>query len=48
VRARAATGPERERLWQQWAAVDHDLDAYAARRQVETPVVIFEPRDNTA
>lgn len=45
VWARAAAGPERERLWQRWAAVDHDLDAYAARREVETPVVIFEPRD---
>lgn len=44
VRARAAAGPERERLWQRWANVDHDLDAYAARRAIETPVVIFEPR----
>jgi F420H(2)-dependent quinone reductase len=48
VRARAATGQERERLWQRWAAVDHDLDAYAARRAVDTPVVIFEPRHDTA
>ena len=44
VRARAATGEERERLWQRWAAVDQDLDAYAARRSVETPVVVFQPR----
>jgi F420H(2)-dependent quinone reductase len=48
VRARAATGSERERLWQRWAAVDHDLDAFAARRQVETPVVVFEPRERAA
>ena len=48
VRARAATGSERDRLWQRWAAVDHDLDAFAARRQIETPVVVFEPRDDTA
>ncbi len=47
VRVRVATGQERERLWQRWAAVDHDLDALAARRAVETPVVIFEPRDGT-
>jgi F420H(2)-dependent quinone reductase len=45
VRAHAATGEERERLWQRWAAVDHDLDAYAARRVAVTPVVVFEPRD---
>jgi F420H(2)-dependent quinone reductase len=48
VRARAADGQERERLWQRWAAVDHDLDAYAARRVAVTPVVVFEPRDDTA
>lgn len=45
VRARAAAGQERDRLWQRWAAVDHDLDAYAARRVIDTPVVILEPRD---
>jgi F420H(2)-dependent quinone reductase len=44
VRAHAVTGEERERLWRRWAAVDHDLDVYAARRRVETPVVVFEPR----
>jgi F420H(2)-dependent quinone reductase len=47
VRARAAVGAERDRLWQRWAAVDEDLDAYAARRSVETPVVVFEPRGGT-
>jgi F420H(2)-dependent quinone reductase len=45
VRAHAATGAERDRLWARWAAVDHDLDAYAAMRSVETPVVVLEPRD---
>jgi F420H(2)-dependent quinone reductase len=47
VRARAATGEERERLWQRWASVDLDLDAYAGRRSTDTPVVILEPRDGT-
>jgi len=45
VHARAAEGEERERLWKRWADVDHDLDAYAAMRSVETPVVVFEPRE---
>ena len=43
VRARAAAGEERERLWARWASVDADLDAYAASRSTETPVVVFEP-----
>jgi deazaflavin-dependent oxidoreductase (nitroreductase family) len=45
VRARAAGGEERDRLWQRWAAVDPKLDAYAARRATETPVVVLEPAD---
>jgi deazaflavin-dependent oxidoreductase (nitroreductase family) len=40
-----ATGAERERLWQLWAEVDHDLDGYAALRSTVTPMVVFEPRD---
>lgn len=48
VRARAATGEERERLWQRWGAINADLDAYAGRRSTETPVVVLEPRDGTA
>lgn len=44
VHARAATGDERDRLWQRWGEVDEGLDAYAARRSVVTPVVVFEPR----
>jgi deazaflavin-dependent oxidoreductase (nitroreductase family) len=44
VRAHAATGEERERLWQLWATVDQGLDQYAALRATVTPVVVFEPR----
>ena len=42
VRARAASGEERDRLWQRWFEVEPDLGAYAARRATETPVVVFE------
>lgn len=45
VRARAALGEERERLWRRWAEIDVGLDSYAARRSVETPVVVFDDRD---
>jgi hypothetical protein len=48
VRARAAAGEKRDRLWQRWVAVDPKLDAYAGRRSTETPVVVFEPRNGTA
>ncbi len=44
VRGRAAVGAERERLWQQWRAIDKNLDGYAARRPVETAVVVLDPR----
>jgi F420H(2)-dependent quinone reductase len=44
VRARRATGEERDRLWQRWATVNKDLDAYAGRRSTETPVIVLEPR----
>jgi deazaflavin-dependent oxidoreductase (nitroreductase family) len=43
VKARAAHGAERERLWSRWREIDKNLDAYAARRTTETAVVIFEP-----
>jgi F420H(2)-dependent quinone reductase len=43
VRAHAAVGDERERLWQRWREVDQGLDAFAARRTTETPVVVLEP-----
>ena len=45
VRARRVEGAERERLWQKWAEVDEGLDGYASAHSVETPVVVFEPRD---
>jgi deazaflavin-dependent oxidoreductase (nitroreductase family) len=44
VTGRAAQGEERERLWDRWRDLDKDLDAYAARRSMETAVVVFEPR----
>jgi deazaflavin-dependent oxidoreductase (nitroreductase family) len=43
VRARRAEGDERERLWRRWAEIDDGLDAYAASREADTPVVVFEP-----
>ena len=43
VRARAAVGVERQRLWDRWAHYDKNLDQYAARRSGETAVVILEP-----
>ncbi len=48
MRARAAAGAERDRLWRCWRAVDRDLDEYAALRSTNTPVVVLEPRDATA
>jgi deazaflavin-dependent oxidoreductase (nitroreductase family) len=47
VRARAADGAERDRLWALWAAIDPDQDANAARRTTETVVVVLEPREAT-
>ena len=43
VRARRVEGDERDRLWSRWAAIDEGLDAYAASRSADTPVVVFEP-----
>ena len=48
VRARAATGAERERLWatiRDFPGWGDDIDALAARRLTPTTVVVFEPRD---
>jgi F420H(2)-dependent quinone reductase len=45
VRAREATGSERERLWTLLADADDgwgDLDDFAARRSHPTPVVVLE------
>lgn len=44
VLGRAATGTDRERLWQRWRELDGNLDGYAARRPHETAVVVLEPR----
>ena len=44
VHGRAASGEERERLWQRWRELDRNLDVYAARRPRETAVVVLEPR----
>lgn len=43
VRAREASGEERERLWQRWKDVDGDLDPLAARRTTEPAMVLLEP-----
>src|SRR5262249_4343268 len=43
VRARAAEGEERSRLWARWREVVKNLDAYASLRSSETAVVILEP-----
>jgi deazaflavin-dependent oxidoreductase (nitroreductase family) len=44
VRARAATGDERSRLWARWREIDTNLDGYAALRSSDTAVVVLEPR----
>lgn len=44
VRAHAAQGAERERLWERWRQIDEGLDGYAARRSMETAVVVLEPQ----
>jgi deazaflavin-dependent oxidoreductase (nitroreductase family) len=44
VRAHAATGDERLRLWVRWREIDTNLDGYAALRSSKTAVVVLEPR----
>ncbi len=44
VRARAAEGEERERLWMRWHDFNDQYDAWAALRSRETAVVVLEPR----
>jgi len=49
VRARAALGEERERLWTRFRAQREwgkDVDAFALHRSGGTAVVVFEPRTN--
>lgn len=48
VVAHAATGTERDRLWQRWRHYDRDLDAYARRRPSGTAVVVLSPATQTA
>ena len=50
VRARAATGVERERLWAKFVALESSAftDALAATRSRETALVIMEPRPGQA
>jgi F420H(2)-dependent quinone reductase len=48
VRARAAAGEERDRLWDRWAEIDVGLDALAQQRSAETPVVVLERREGSA
>ena len=44
VRARAAVGDERSRLWSEIERREPNLDGFAARRSRETAVVVLEPR----
>ena len=44
IRARAATGDERARLWAEMRRLEPNLDGYAERRPRGTAVVVFEPR----
>jgi deazaflavin-dependent oxidoreductase (nitroreductase family) len=45
VRAHAASGPERERLWARWGEFGDNYEGYAALRPGETAVVVLEPTD---
>lgn len=50
VRARAATGSERQRLWARfddYPGWGDDLDALAAQRSRQTTVVVLEPRTSS-
>lgn len=42
IRARAAEGEERHRLWSRWQEIDKDLDGWAAQRSTEAAVVVLE------
>jgi deazaflavin-dependent oxidoreductase (nitroreductase family) len=43
VVAHEAIGGARDRLWARWREIDRNLDAYAARRDSPTAVVVLEP-----
>jgi deazaflavin-dependent oxidoreductase (nitroreductase family) len=42
IRARAAEGEERDRLWARWQEIDKDLDGWAAQRSTEAAVVVLQ------
>ena len=44
VRAHAAEGDERSRLWARWREIEPNLDGFAARRSSETALVVLAPR----
>jgi F420H(2)-dependent quinone reductase len=48
VRARLAAGEERDRLWRRWVAADPRIEGFADRRSTTTPVIVLEPRNETA
>ena len=48
VRARAALGEERARLWARWQTLGDDVDGYSTYRSKETAVVVLEPRSPAA
>jgi F420H(2)-dependent quinone reductase len=45
IRARAAVGEERERLWARFREFGGDPDDYAYRRPGRTEVVVLEPSE---
>jgi F420H(2)-dependent quinone reductase len=47
VRARAAVGDERRRLWERWAHYAKNLDEHAALRSRQSAVVVLEPAART-
>jgi deazaflavin-dependent oxidoreductase (nitroreductase family) len=44
VIAHAATGEERDRLWQAWYVLNEDYEGYTRLRSGETAIVVLEPR----
>ena len=48
VRARAAEGDERDRLWARWGEFNDHYDAWAATRPGRTTIVVLEPRAGDA
>jgi deazaflavin-dependent oxidoreductase (nitroreductase family) len=42
VRALAAVGEERDRLWARWREIDEDLDGWAAQRSTGAAVVVLQ------